>query len=120
MQAIRWLAEQGAKVIEMVPFGIDFIQEFALIGQCQDAASACSNSWYRSRGGSYLRGSILAQGDLDIHLIISILKQSGFDGSIFIEYEGMEDCEYGTKISLWQQLSVHEPCRCRPDSRRRA
>lgn len=61
---------------------------------------SCSNSWFRSRGGSYLRGSILAQGDLDIHLIVSILKQSGFAGNIFIEYEGMEDCEYGTKVSF--------------------
>ena len=50
--------------------------------------------------GSYLRGSILAQGDLDIPGVIATIKHAGFDGNIFIEYEGMEDCEYGTRVSL--------------------
>lgn len=60
----------------------------------------CSNSWFRSVGRSYLRGSILAQGDLDMPKIIATIKHSGFDGNIYIEYEGMEDCLYGTKVSL--------------------
>ncbi len=60
----------------------------------------CSNSWFRSRYGNYLRGSILGQGDLDIPAIVRTIKHSGFDGNLFIEYEGMEDCEYGTKVSL--------------------
>ena len=60
----------------------------------------CSNSWFRSVAGSYLRGSILAQGDLDIPGVIATIKHAGFDGNIFIEYEGMEDCEYGTRVSL--------------------
>jgi len=60
----------------------------------------CSNSWFRSVHGNYLRGSILAQGDLDIYEILSIVKQAGYDGNIFLEYEGMEDCYYATKVSL--------------------
>lgn len=60
----------------------------------------CSNSWFRSVQGNYLRGSILGQGDLDIKGIVRDIKQSGFDGNIYIEYEGMEDCLYGTKVSL--------------------
>jgi sugar phosphate isomerase/epimerase len=60
----------------------------------------CSNSWFRSVAGKYLRGSILGQGDLDIPMIVGDIKRSGFDGDIFIEYEGMEDCLYGTKVSL--------------------
>jgi sugar phosphate isomerase/epimerase len=60
----------------------------------------CSGAWFRSVGGRYLRGSILGQGDLDITDIIRSIKASGFDGNIFIEYEGMEDCKYGTKVSL--------------------
>ena len=60
----------------------------------------CSGSWFRSAGGQYLRGSILGQGDLDIPDIIRSVKNFGFDGNIFIEYEGMEDCLYGTKVSL--------------------
>ena len=60
----------------------------------------CSGSWFRSAGGQYLRGSILGQGDMDIVTIIKAIKSSGFDGNIFVEYEGMEDCYYGTKVGL--------------------
>ena len=60
----------------------------------------CSGAWFRSAGGQYLRGSILGQGDLDIVGIIREIKHSGFSGNIFVEYEGMEDCLYGTKVSL--------------------
>jgi sugar phosphate isomerase/epimerase len=60
----------------------------------------CSGAWFRSVGGRYLRGSILGQGDLDTVDIIRSIKSFGFDGNIYIEYEGMEDCYYGTKVSL--------------------
>ena len=60
----------------------------------------CSGSWFRSVGGQYLRGSIFGQGDLDTVDIIRTVKASGYDGNIYIEYEGMEDCYYGTKVSL--------------------
>jgi len=42
----------------------------------------------------------LAQGDLDMYKIIGDIKKSGFDGYIFVEFEGMEDCLYGTRVSL--------------------
>jgi hypothetical protein len=35
-----------------------------------------------------------------MYKIIGMIKQSGFNGPIIIEYEGMEDCYYGTKVSL--------------------
>jgi sugar phosphate isomerase/epimerase len=60
----------------------------------------CSGSWFKSVAGTYLRGAILGQGDLDMHRIIGDIKRSGFDGPIIVEYEGMEDCFYGTKVSL--------------------
>ena len=60
----------------------------------------CSGSWFRSLNGAYLRGSILGQGDLDIYEIIGIIKKSGYSGSIYVEFEGLEDCFYGTKVSL--------------------
>ena len=60
----------------------------------------CENSWFRSVGGSYLRGSILAQGDIDIWDVTRTIKNSGYDGVIYLEYEGMEECEYGTRVSF--------------------
>lgn len=60
----------------------------------------CAGSWFRSRGGKYLRGAILAQGDLDVYATLSALKNSGYDGNIVIEFEGMEDAKYATSVSL--------------------
>ena len=61
---------------------------------------ACENSWFCSSNGTYLRGSILGQGDIDIWDVMRTVKQSGFDGNIFLEYEGMEECMYATSVSL--------------------
>ena len=60
----------------------------------------CGGSWFRSRGGKYLRGSILAQGDLDIYASIGALKSCGYAGPIVIEFEGLEDARYATAVSL--------------------
>lgn len=60
----------------------------------------CAGSWFRSVTGRYLRGSILAQGDLDIPYILGRLKAAGFDGDLTIEFEGMEDCEYASRVSM--------------------
>ncbi len=56
--------------------------------------------WLTSRGGQALRGSIVGQGDIDIWQIARIIKDSGYDGYISVEFEGMEESELGTSISL--------------------
>jgi sugar phosphate isomerase/epimerase len=56
--------------------------------------------WFRSSGGNYLRGAIAGHGDLDIRSAIGIVRQSGYDGYLSIEFEGMEPCVYGTKLAL--------------------
>ena len=60
----------------------------------------CSGAWFRSQHGAYLRGSILNQGDMRIGRIARLIKQSGFDGDVYLEYEGMEDCFYGTTVGF--------------------
>ena len=60
----------------------------------------CSGSWFRSQHGEYLRGSILGQGDMDMGKIAGIIKGAGFDGCVYLEFEGMEDCYYGTKVGF--------------------
>ena len=42
----------------------------------------CAGSWFRSRGGKYLRGAILAQGDLDVYETLGALKHAGYDLSL--------------------------------------
>ncbi|CAM4364681.1 MAG: sugar phosphate isomerase/epimerase [Paenibacillus macerans] len=66
--------------------------------------------WFRSAGGGYLRGAIAGQGDLDLREILRIVKRSGYDGFLSIEYEGMEECRKGTKIAfenvrrIWEEV----------------
>lgn len=60
----------------------------------------CAGHWFQSSAGRYLRGAILAQGDLDIWEILGTIKKSGYDGNIAIEFEGLEDCLYASRVSL--------------------
>ena len=61
----------------------------------------CRNgNWFETVGGSVIRGAILGQGDLDIHKILSIIKNSNYDSDISLEFEGMEDCLVSTEIGL--------------------
>lgn len=56
--------------------------------------------WFKTTAGNYLRGAIVGHGDIDIREIVRIIKNSGYDGYISIEFEGLEDCRLGSKIAL--------------------
>lgn len=53
-------------------------------------------SWFSTASGEYkLRGSILAQGDLDVWNSLKLIRDAGYNGYVSIEFEGMESCETG-------------------------
>lgn len=55
---------------------------------------SCDNpgkGWFKSRGGNYLRGSIVGHGNLKVRNCINALKASGYDGYLALEFEGLED-----------------------------
>lgn len=56
--------------------------------------------FFKSRGGNYLRGSIIGHGDIPVYQCINILKDKGYDGWISVEFEGLENCEKGIKIGF--------------------
>jgi len=90
---------------KMMPFAVTVhMKDFYVRNPGRDPGDAtqfdCSGAWFRSAGGQYLRGAITGQGDLDMIDIIRSVKNSGFDGNIYVEFEGMEDCFYGTKVSM--------------------
>lgn len=60
----------------------------------------CGGRWFLSRGGKYLRGSILGQGDLDVLSALRALKRAGYDGPIAVEFEGMEGPKYASAVSV--------------------
>ncbi|NYE03498.1 sugar phosphate isomerase/epimerase [Bacillus niacini] len=56
--------------------------------------------WFPSSSGNYLRGAITGHGDINLPEVLKVIKHSGYDGYISIEFEGMEDCEKAAKISF--------------------
>lgn len=51
--------------------------------------------WMRSRGGKYLRGAIVGNGDIDLASVARSIKQSDYQGFAAIEFEGVEDSLIG-------------------------
>ncbi|MGV7115367.1 sugar phosphate isomerase/epimerase family protein [Paenibacillus kyungheensis] len=56
--------------------------------------------WFTSTAGQYLRGAIIGQGDIDMWEVLRIVKHSGYDGYISVEFEGMENDLLGARIGL--------------------
>ncbi|MCL6663996.1 sugar phosphate isomerase/epimerase family protein [Paenibacillus polymyxa] len=56
--------------------------------------------WFQTSHGNYLRGAIVGHGDIDMPEVFRVLKQSGYDGYISVEFEGMEDCKTASRIAM--------------------
>lgn len=56
--------------------------------------------WFRTRAGNYLKGTIIGHGDARAAQSLGILKRSGYDGWISVEFEGMEDNVTGLQLGL--------------------
>ena len=54
----------------------------------------------RTRGGTYLRGTVIGQGNVPVVGCLTALKRAGYNGYIGIEFEGMEDPLEGIAIGL--------------------
>lgn len=55
--------------------------------------------FFKSRGGNYLRGAILGQGNVPVKQCLDILKKAGYDGYVSVEFEGVEDPLYALEIA---------------------
>lgn len=56
--------------------------------------------FFKSRGGNYLRGAIIGHGNVDVSACLNAIKDSGYDGFVSVEFEGMEDCISGIRIGF--------------------
>lgn len=63
-------------------------------GECTD------KGWFKTFGGNYLCGSIVGLGNAGAEQSIKTLIESGYDGYITIEFEGIEDNLYGIAEGL--------------------
>jgi len=56
--------------------------------------------WFVTSHGNYLRGAIVGEGELDMRRILKLVKASGYDGYLTVEFEGIEDCKLGSKLGM--------------------
>ncbi len=77
-------------IASMVHFKDFYIRDFV----------PCMDGWFTSLHGKCLRGAITGNGDLNLAKITEIIKNSGYDGYISIEFEGMEECKEASRISM--------------------
>ena len=55
--------------------------------------------WFGTRGGAFLRGTVIGHGVVPVEACLRILKNVGYDGTVAIEFEGMEPCEEAIALS---------------------
>ncbi|MCK5812422.1 MAG: sugar phosphate isomerase/epimerase [Clostridiales bacterium] len=54
--------------------------------------------WFGTRYGNYLRGAIIGHGDAPLAQCINIMKTYNYQGTLSIEFEGMEDTLLGCTL----------------------
>ncbi len=55
---------------------------------------------FQTRAGNYLRGTIIGHGNVPVKQCLRTLKAAGYDDTIAIEFEGMEDPIEAARIGL--------------------
>ena len=56
--------------------------------------------WFCSRSGNFLRGAILGHGVVPVVQCINLIKKAGYQGTVSIEFEGLEDPLLGIRVGL--------------------
>lgn len=56
--------------------------------------------WFTTRAGNYLRGAIIGHGEVPVVQCLKIIKKAGYDGTVSIEFEGMEETLTGIAVGL--------------------
>lgn len=60
--------------------------------------------------GRYLRGAVTGDGDVDLPVICKIIKNSGYDGYLSIEYEGREECKFACTRAIKNVRELMAAC----------
>lgn len=57
------------------------------------------DGFFKTRGGNFLKGMILGHGDVPVLECLALIKESGYNGYVTLEFEGLEEakmaCAYG-------------------------
>ncbi len=82
------------------------LAEYAVHVHCKDflykdgSEERPGNGWFETKNGGYLCGTIIGNGVARANESLGILKRSGYDGWITIEFEGLEDNLQGIELGL--------------------
>lgn len=66
--------------------------------------------FFKTVSGKYLRGAVIGHGDVDIRSVTRVIKSSGYDGFVTVEFEGIEDCRLGSKIGMANLKRLWNEC----------
>ena len=66
------------------------------------------DGFFRTRGGNFLRGTVIGHGSANVAQSIGILKRAGYDGYVTVEFEGMEDNLDGISLGRSNLLRYFE------------
>lgn len=58
------------------------------------------DGFMQTEAGNYIRGAIVGQGDINMREVVKAVKDSGFDGYVSVEFEGMENCKQASKMGM--------------------
>ncbi|MGI8484510.1 MAG: sugar phosphate isomerase/epimerase family protein [Thermomicrobiales bacterium] len=64
------------------------------------------DGWLKTLAGNYIQGSIVGFGDLPMKRLLTLVKESGFDGPISIEFEGMVHDITGITAGLTNSIRI--------------
>lgn len=56
--------------------------------------------WFQTRAGNYIRGTVFGQGNIPTLQCLRVIKKSGYDGYVSLEFEGMEETMQSIEISF--------------------
>jgi sugar phosphate isomerase/epimerase len=93
-----------------VAIGVKYVNDKGETAAAPPDRSGFGSPWFKSSHGRYLRGAIVGHGEIDIREIVGILRNGGYDGNLTIEFEGIEDCELGSRMGLRNLTSIVRQC----------
>ncbi len=95
----RWLVDLGnflcvdedplSAVRVAAPYAIHVHAKDFLYKLKSDAVAPAG--FFGTRGGNYLRGTVVGHGVVPVDACMRILKEQGYSGTLSLEFEGMED-----------------------------
>ena len=56
--------------------------------------------FYATRSKNWIRGAIVGQGNVPVAQCLDVLMEAGYDGSVTVEFEGLEDPALACRIGL--------------------